>query len=114
MHELSLMQRILDASLDEAKKAGDKRIKRIYARVRESGHPMDAQSLQELLKTIAKGTAAEEAEMEIGLVPPQLRCRECGNTFSSQGSTLLCPHCRSGRLEEVDAEEIDLECSFVE
>jgi len=114
MHELSLVQSVLDASLDEAGKAGNKRIRKIHARLRESGHPMDADSLQTLLETIAKGTAAEGAAMEIELISPTLRCRECNFTFLAQSSTLVCPRCRSGKLEEIDAEEIDLECSFVE
>ena len=114
MHELSLVQSILQASLDGAKKAGDKRISRIHARLRESGHPMEAHSLQELLETIAKGTAAEGAEMEIELIPPTLRCKECGSTFLSKGNTLFCPNCKGGKLEELDAEEIDLECSYAE
>ncbi|MFC2007395.1 hydrogenase maturation nickel metallochaperone HypA [Chloroflexota bacterium] len=112
MHELSLVQDILQASLDEAGKAGNKRIRQIHARVRESGYPMEANSLQALLETIAKGTVAEGAEMEIELIPPTLRCKECDFNFLYQANTLVCPQCRSSKLEELENEEIDLECSF--
>jgi len=114
MHELSLAQEILKAVLDEAEKAGSKRIKEIHARVRESIHHMEDGSLETCLEAIAKGTIAEGAEIGIKLIPPTLRCQECDFTFSAQESTLVCPHCRSGKLEELDAEEIDLECNFVE
>ena len=114
MHELSLVQSILQASLDEAKRAGDKRIVEIRAKVRESVHPMEAHSLQALLEVIAKDTIAEEAKMIIEVIPLTLRCKECDFTFLTQDNTLVCPRCRSGKLEELDAEEIDLECNFEE
>lgn len=113
MHELSLAQDILKAVLNEAEKAGGKRIREINVRVRESVHHMEDGSLDTCLEAIAKGTAAEGAEIVIGLLPPTLRCKECDFTFSAQESTLFCPHCRSAKLEELDAEEIELECSFV-
>ena len=112
MHELSLMQDILKAALDEAKKADSKRIAEIHARVRESGHPMEADALQSMLETLAKGTIAEGAKMRVTVIPPTLRCKECGATFSAQDHTLLCLHCKSAKLEELDADKIDLECNF--
>jgi len=114
MHELSLVQGILQAALDEAQKVGGKRIREIHAKVRESGHPMEAYSLQILLETIAKNTIAEGATIRIEVIPLTLRCKECDFTFLAQSSTLVCPHCRSGKLEELDAEELDLECNFAE
>ncbi len=38
---------------------------------------------------------------------------ECDLTFLAQGNRLACLGCRSGKLEELDAEEIDLECNLV-
>ena len=114
MHELSLAQDILQAALTEAKKAGGRRIKEIHVKVRESIHHTEDYSLETCLEAIAKGTIAEGAEMKIVVVSPTLRCKECDFTFLAQESTLICPHCRSGELEELDAEEIDLECNFAE
>ena len=114
MHELSLAQDILQAVLGEAQKASSKHVKEIRVKVRESTHHMEGQSLETLLETIAKGTIAEGAEMRIEVIPPTLACKECEFTFQAQGSTLLCPRCQSGRLEELDAEEINLECDFTE
>ena len=62
----------------------------------------------------AKGTAAEGAQMRIEVIAPTLRCKECDTTFLGHGSTLFCPQCLGGRLEELDAEKIDLECDFAE
>jgi len=114
MHELSLMESILQAAIDESSKAGAKSIRRISARIRESGHPMDAHQLQSLLAELARGTAAEGASITIAVIPLTLKCQGCQATFTAQLGTLLCPHCHSSKLEAVDAEEIDLECDFTE
>ena len=114
MHELSLAQDILQVVLNEAEKAGGKRVREIHAKVRESFNHMEDYSLETCLEAIAKGTIAEGAEMKIELIPPTLRCKECDFTFLAQESVLVCPRCRSGKLEELDAEEIDLECNFAE
>jgi len=118
MHELSLAQYILQAVLDESQKAGGKRIKEISAKVRDSSHHMEENPLDSTLKSclelITKDTAAEGAEIEIELIHPTLRCKECDFTFLAQSGTLFCPRCRSSKLEELDAEDIELECSFVE
>jgi len=50
--------------------------------------------------------------VEIELIPPTLRCKECDFNFLYQANTLVCPRCRSSKLEELDNEKIDLECSF--
>ena len=114
MHEFSLMQNILQVALDKAKQAGSKRIKRIHATVIESGHPMESEPLQDLLQTLAKDTIAEEAEMRIDVIPPTLRCKECNFTFPAQGNTLICPKCRSGKLEETDAEAASIKDILME
>ena len=114
MHELSLMESILKAALDEARKAEVKSIREIRARIRETGHPMDAFSLQSLLEELSKGTTAEGAKITIEVIPPTLKCQECNATFTAELGTLLCPHCHSSKLKEIDAEEIDLECNFTE
>ena len=118
MHELSLAQSILQAVLDESQKAGGKRIKEISAKVRDSSHhmadnPLDS-ALKSCLELITKDTAAEGAEINIELVHPTLICTECHFTFPAQGSVPLCPCCQSSKLEELDTEEIELECSFME
>ena len=113
MHELSLLQDILEAVVKEAEEAGGKRVKEIRARLRESAHHMEGESLAALMGTIAKGTLAEGAEIRIEVIPPTLACKGCGLTFQAHGS-LLCPGCQSGRLEEVDAGKIDLECDLAE
>ncbi len=115
MHELSLAQSILQAALDEAQTVSAKRIKGIHAKVRQSSHHIeDTSSLEFCLEAVTKGTIAEGAEMRIEFIPSTLRCKECDFTFPAQGSMLVCPRCRGGKLEELDAEEVYLEDIHVE
>lgn len=114
MHELSLAQSILQATLDEAKRVGGKPIGKIQVKVRESGHILEAYSLQTLLGVIVKGTPAEGAKIKIEVIPPTLRCKACDFTFPAQDGTLICPRCRGGNLEALDADKIDIECNLTE
>jgi hydrogenase nickel incorporation protein HypA/HybF len=113
MHEVGIMQGILDSVIQEARKSSKKGITEIRATVREHGHPMEAASLESLLEMLAKGTAAEGAAMKITVISPTLKCSDCGHSFTA-GGALLCPDCHSSKLEAIDAEEVDLECSFTE
>ena len=115
MHELSLAQSILETALAEAKRVGSKRIRGIHAKVVGSSHHIeDTSSLEFCLEAVTKGTIAEGAEMRIEFIPSTLRCKKCDFTFPAQGSTLVCPRCRGGKLEELDAEQICLESVYTE
>ncbi len=115
MHELSLAQSILETALVEAQRAGGKHIRGIHAKVRNSSHHIeDTSSLEFCLEAVTKGTVAEGAEIRIEFIPSTLRCKECDFTFLAQASALVCPRCRGGKLEELDAEEVYLEDIQVE
>ena len=114
MHELSLANDILQAIRNESQKMGGKRVREIRARIRESIHHMEDYSLGTCFEAVAKGTIAEGAKVTIEIIPPTLRCKECDFTFLAQSSALVCPSCRKSKLELIDADEIDLECDFVE
>ena len=114
MHELSLANDILQVVRNESQKVGGKRLWEIRARVRKSIHHMEESSLGICFEAVAKGTIAEGAKVTIEIIPPTLRCKECDFTFLAQGNDLVCPICRKSNLEELDADEIDLECDFVE
>ncbi len=115
MHELSLAQDILQAALDETQKAGGKRIRGIYVKVRESSHHIeDTSSLEFCLEAVAKGTIAEGAEIGIEVIPPTVRCKEWDFTFWLQSHRLFCPRCGSGNVHMITGGEIFLESLEIE
>ncbi len=65
MHELKLVQDLLQAAL---KAANGKAIKLVRIEVGEQCHAAP-RSVEFLFKTAAKGTSAENAEVEISVVP---------------------------------------------
>lgn len=67
MHSLAMAQDILQAVLDEAQKYQGKRIKAISVKGGAETF-MESDSLQFCLEAAAKGTIAEGAQIEIGLV----------------------------------------------
>lgn len=113
MHELSLAQGIMEAALGEAEKAGSKRISRIRVSVK-SDHSREDASLQFLLEAVAKGTIADGALITTEIIPPTLKCKDCGFQFVMAGTPLACPRCQGARLEEIDADKVELECDFGE
>ena len=114
MHELSLAQDILQVVLDQIEKAQGKRISRVVATVRESIHHTEEGSIEVCLNDLAKGTVAEGVGLSVELIPPTLKCRDCRTSFSASEGTLICPSCHSSKLEELDADEVDIECHFAE
>ncbi|MFH0913948.1 MAG: hydrogenase maturation nickel metallochaperone HypA [Chloroflexota bacterium] len=106
MHELSLAQSLLARVLEEARKQDSGRVKAIYARIGEGSHPMEADSLRDCLEMVSQGTIAEGAELKLEILPSTLKCQGCGFTFSAREGVLVCPCCKSGRLEELDSEEL--------
>jgi hydrogenase nickel incorporation protein HypA/HybF len=80
MHELSITQAILDTALLYAEQAHAKTIRALDLRVGAlSGIVPD--SLRFYFDLINKGTLAEDARLEIELVPPRARCRACGAEY---------------------------------
>ena len=66
MHSLVMAENILQAALAEAEKYNGKRIEAICIRLDERDF-VQAESLQFCLEAMAKGTTAEDAQIEIEL-----------------------------------------------
>jgi hydrogenase nickel incorporation protein HypA/HybF len=76
MHSLSMAQNILQAALKEAKKYDGKRIKAVKVTIGEENF-VESDSLQFCLEAMAKGTIAEGARIEIGILGATTEIPEC-------------------------------------
>ncbi len=88
MHELSLAQSILDAVLEIAEERGAERVLGVRIRVGEFTM-VNPEQLRFCLEALAEGTPAEGAEFEIELERGRLRCRECGEEWSTDEEEAL-------------------------
>ena len=125
MHEVSIAMSILSVVEQAFRETpGAKKVTRIKLQIGMLSM-VDPEALRFALKTVAKGTPAEDAEIEIEMVKPVFRCNRCGYTWEvrdedvkrisedPQLSTLVhiypdvvskylsCPRCGSNDIEIV-------------
>src|SRR6266545_4794652 len=86
MHEVAIVQSVIDIAENEARKHGAPSIRKIRGVVKEA--------LEFSFAALRKGTLAAEAELEVETVRLRVECGGCGpvdcplNDFN-----LLCPRC---------------------
>jgi hydrogenase nickel incorporation protein HypA/HybF len=98
MHEMAITQSIIDIALAEAQKVSARKITRINVIVGAlSGAAIE--SIQFYFEYMAKGNAAEGAELDCKAVPASLKCGTCKNEFKPVGSAWICPQCQGVGLE---------------
>jgi hydrogenase nickel incorporation protein HypA/HybF len=105
VHELSIAEAILAIALDHA---GDRRVTSVEVHV---GHLRQVvpSALGFSFELVAKGTAAEGAELELVEVPAEGDCRACGAHTTLPGFPLACGACGSLDVEVVRGEELSVD-----
>lgn len=59
--------------------------------------------------TVAQGTKAEGAALEVEYIPIRMMCQECGQEFVVEDQIYLCPACSGTRLTMLTGMEILLD-----
>ena len=104
LHEFSITQSILAIALGKANSAEARRISRINIVIGELSGIVD-DCVQFYFDFLSKDTMAAEASLAFDKVPTQLRCRECGTTFSPDDSAWLCPSCKEQKIDIIFGRE---------
>jgi len=105
MHELSVMQGILEVVLRHAGKSGVSRVEAVNLEVGALSH-LREEWMQKYFDHLTQGTAAEGAELRVNHVPAVLTCRECGHRFEwSAEESPSCPACASERADLISGRE---------
>lgn len=106
MHEVGIMERVLELACERAQAAGASRIHRIELRVGAiSG--VEPDSLEFAFEALKRNTPAQEADLVIEATPVMLRCDVCAQTFEPEAFRFLCPRC-GGRTQVLQGRELDL------
>jgi len=113
MHELAIVEGILDAAVPEAKKHGAKRILAINLRIGELSGVIP-ECIQEYFTIAAAGTMAENAKISVEKIPATVECAACGYHGPLGKRRMRCPGCEStdfritaGREYFVDSLEVE-------
>jgi hydrogenase nickel incorporation protein HypA/HybF len=113
MHELVIVEGILNAVVPAAKEHDAKKILSIRLKIGELSGVVPS-CIHEYFKVAARGTIAEGAEILIDNIPVGIRCKACGYTGELPKRHYRCPACgsadfriESGREYYVDTIEAE-------
>lgn len=70
-------------------RAGGKRVREIHVRIGML-HEVSAASLRAAFSFVAAGTVADQARLEVVLVPAEHRCRRCGQLAQDNSRCEFC------------------------
>src|SRR5512134_2338428 len=101
MHEFTLTQNILDTAL---KNANSKRIVNVNLLIGPFSEDRE-ESIQFYWRDLAKGTPGEGAQLHFQHVTVDMKCIECGGTFSLENDGSICMYCQNSQLQLLNGEE---------
>lgn len=58
---------------------------------------------------LSRGTALEQAQLHIRLMPAEVQCMACFSKYQPEGRALACPHCGSFGAKVLTGEECILD-----
>ncbi|MBP3655590.1 MAG: hydrogenase maturation nickel metallochaperone HypA [Clostridia bacterium] len=92
MHEMAIVQSMLDIALRAGEDAGAKRIRTVRVKMGEYSDVVPV-IMREYFAVAAKGTICEGAEIEIARIPVTMRCRACGWEGRVDRRRIVCGGC---------------------
>ncbi|MBI3583497.1 MAG: hydrogenase maturation nickel metallochaperone HypA [Nitrospinae bacterium] len=108
MHELSIVQNILDIAESEARKNNATRIIKIGLKIGEMSGVV-ADSINFCFETLKTNTIARDAELLIDHVPLMGRCKQCGADFRIKDYQFICEKCNGNEIELISGKELQIE-----
>ena len=105
MHEYGVCEGVLDAV---RARAGGRKVAAIRVRF-GVWHAVDAAALADAFESVAAGTEAADAAIELVTVPAQIACGACGSSADSTDLIAVCPRCASTDVELTGGDEMILE-----
>ena len=113
MHEMLVTMSLLDLVLDEAAKAGAKKIVGVNIVIGQMTGIID-HYVQANFELLSENTPAEGASLSFRNVPRQARCRHCSHLFQPTDFEWNCPKCQSPEIEITGGSELYVESIEVE
>ncbi len=108
MHELGIIQNIFHIIEDVSEEHRLATITRVRLKVGQLQH-LVPDMLTFAFETVAKGTKAEGAALDIEVVPILMQCRACRTEFEVAEHTYICPQCSGTALDTLQGTDIVIE-----
>lgn len=97
MHEMSLTESVVEIALEETRKAGASRVRRIRLDIGVLS-AVEPEAMRFCFAAASAGTAAEGAELTIDSVPGAGWCDDCATTVALDERYGPCPLCDGFRV----------------
>lgn len=110
MHEFSLTQNILNTALQSA---NSKRIVKVNLLIGPFCEDRE-EEIQLYWRDLARGTPGEGAQLHFQHVLVNMKCIECGGTFSLEDHGSICMYCHSDNPQWLGEDEVKIESIDVE
>ncbi len=100
MHELPILQNIVDIVLEEARRANVDRVTDINIAVGELSGVVP-ESMQFYFDYLKKDDIIAQARLHFNIIPTEVTCRDCHTKFTPVEGQWACPNCESKNLDVV-------------
>ncbi len=105
MHELSLVQEILEIALETARKHGVDHISAVEVEVGQASGVVK-EAMEFAWEATRKGTLLGTASLVIKSIPLQALCRNCGRNYQPDEMFAPCPVCGEVSPEIIAGKEL--------
>jgi hydrogenase nickel incorporation protein HypA/HybF len=107
MHEMSLMESVMEIVCDTARKNGARAVKVVRLDVGLLSH-VNPDALAFCYDAIRRGTIAEEAILEINQIAGEGWCLDCEKTVALTERFGACPDCGNHRVQMTAGDELKI------
>jgi len=107
MHELSIIENIVEIILAELPKHHLKKVESISLRIGEMRQVVP-EALQFGFEFVSKSTPLEGAELIIENVPIKGHCFNCNHEFILKNWLENCPRCHESKVEIISGKELEI------
>ncbi|RNJ42795.1 hydrogenase maturation nickel metallochaperone HypA [Mesorhizobium erdmanii] len=107
MHEMSLMESVIEIVCDTARQNGATSVKSVRLDVGVLSH-VEPDALMFCYEAVRHGTIADEATLEINRIAGEGWCLDCGKTVALEERFGACPDCRRHRVQMTAGDELKI------
>lgn len=108
MHGTAIAERLVREASARAREMGGGAVRAVRVRVAAWSH-LHRGELQTAFEKASKASPIENAELQIVVMEPTAKCRDCGTDYTPDSHALRCPSCGSVRVVIDECSEIELD-----
>ncbi len=105
MHELSIVEKIVQTTEQFAEEKDIANVRKVMLRIGKMTGVLP-KYVRSYYKDLIVGTRLEGSELDIEVIPGQCFCRNCGCTFDAGEETDRCPECGDSDYEVIQGNEL--------